>query len=70
MRTSLTSWTHPLDAQPGPALIELQLGTAGQNTDLCAEITPSEARAIARALLELAATAERDGRGEHHGAAL
>ena len=57
----LTSWTHPLDAQPGPALIELQLGTAGQNTDMCAEITPGEARAIARALLELAATAERDG---------
>ena len=28
---------------------------------MCAEITPAEARAIARALLDLAATAERDG---------
>ena len=59
----LKSWTHPLDAEPGPALIELNLGTAGERTDMCAEITPGEARAVAQALLDLAATAERAGDG-------
>ncbi len=61
VKAFLTSWTHPLDAEPGPARIELQLGTAETNTDMCAEITPAQARAIAQALLELAVTAERDG---------
>ena len=28
---------------------------------MCAEITPAEARAVARALLDLAAIAEREG---------
>jgi hypothetical protein len=59
VKVFLTSWTHPLDAEPGPALIELQFGTAETNTDMCAEITPAQARAVAKALLELAATAER-----------
>ena len=63
VRVVLKSWTHPLDAEPGPALIELNLGTAGERTDLCAEITPGEARAVAQALLDLAATAERAGDG-------
>lgn len=29
---------------------------------MCAEVTPAQARAVARALLDLADTAERDGR--------
>ena len=61
VRVVLKSWTHPLDADPGPALVELNLGTAGERTDMCAEITPAEARAVARALLDLAATADRTG---------
>lgn len=63
VKAFLISWTHPLDAEPGPARIELQLATTEANTDACAEITPAQARAIAQALLELAATAERDGPG-------
>jgi hypothetical protein len=59
VRTILKSWTHPLHASPGPALIEINLGTAGELTDACAEITPGQARAVAAALLELADTAER-----------
>jgi hypothetical protein len=61
VRGVLKSWTHPVDADPGPALIELNLGTAAERTDMCAEITPAEARAVARALLDLAAIAEREG---------
>jgi hypothetical protein len=61
VRIALKSWTHPLDAEPGPALIELNLGTAAKRTDMCAEITPAEARAVARALLDLASIAERAG---------
>ena len=61
VRAVLKSWTHPLGADPGPALVELNLGTAGERTDVCAEITPAEARAVAQALLDLAAAAERDG---------
>ncbi len=44
IRAVLKSWTHPVDADPGPALIELNLGTAAERTDMCAEITPIEAR--------------------------
>jgi Domain of unknown function (DUF6907) len=62
VRAILKSWTHPLDADPGPSLIELNLGTATERTDLCAEATPAEARAIAQALLDLADTAEQGGR--------
>jgi hypothetical protein len=61
VRAVLKSWTHPLDADPGAALIELHVGTAGERTDMCAEITPAEARAVAQALLVLAARAEQDG---------
>jgi hypothetical protein len=61
VRVVLKSWTHPLDADPGPALIELNLGTAFKRTDMCVEITPAEAHVVAQALLDLAATAERDG---------
>jgi len=61
VRAVLKSWTHQLDGDPGPALIELNLGTAVERTDMRAEITPAEARAVAQALLALAATAERDG---------
>jgi hypothetical protein len=59
VKVILKSWTHPLDAEPGPGLIELQLATTEYNTDLFVEITPGQARAVAEALLELAATAER-----------
>jgi hypothetical protein len=41
--------------------IEINLGTATERTDSCAELTPAEARAIARALLDLAAAAKREG---------
>lgn len=61
IRAVLTSWTHPLGADPGPTLIELNLGTAAGRTDMCAELTPAEARAAARALVDLAAAAEREG---------
>jgi hypothetical protein len=61
IRVMLKSWTCPLHAEPGPARIELQLGTAEERTDMNAELTPAEARAIAQALLDHAATAERDG---------
>jgi hypothetical protein len=61
IKTILKSWTCPLDAGPGPALIELQLGTAEQNTDLYAELTPGQARAVAAALIELAGIAESAG---------
>lgn len=62
VRAVLKSWTHPLYADPGSTLIELNLGTAAERTDLCVEATPAEARAIARALLDLANTAERGSR--------
>jgi hypothetical protein len=61
VRAVLKSWTHPLDADPGPTLIELNIGTPTERTDMSVEVTAAEARAIARALLDLAATAERDG---------
>src|SRR5579859_3451560 len=38
IRVVLKSWTHPMDADPGPTRIELNLGTATERTDLCAEI--------------------------------
>lgn len=61
IRVVLKSWTHPLDADPGSAFIEINLGTLTERTDMCAEISPAEARAVAQALLGLAAIAERDG---------
>ena len=61
VRAALRSWTHPLGAAPGPVVIELNLGTRASRTDSCAELSPAEARAIARALLDLADAAERDG---------
>jgi hypothetical protein len=62
VRAVLKSWTHPLDADPGPTLVELNLGTPKSRTDASVEATPAEARAIAQALLALADTAERDSR--------
>lgn len=59
VRVVLKSWTHPLDADPGPTLIEINLGTASKRTGACVEITPAEARTVAQALLDLAATAEQ-----------
>ena len=61
VRVFLRSWTHPLGADPGPVLIELNLGTAGVGADVCAEMTPGQARAVAAALLEVAASAEGAG---------
>ena len=60
VRAVLKSWTHPLDAGPGPTRIELNLGTAASRTDSCVEVTSAEARAIAQALLDLAVIAEQD----------
>jgi hypothetical protein len=59
VRVYLTSWTHPLDASPGPAFIEVNLGTEAHRTDMAAELTPAQASAAAWALLERADTAER-----------
>lgn len=59
VRVYLASWTHPLDASPGPAVIEANLGTASHRTDTAAELAPAEARSAAWALLEHAETAER-----------
>jgi len=61
VRAALKSWAHPLGAGPGPARVELNLGTPAARTDLCVEAAPAGARAIARALLDLAGTAERAG---------
>jgi hypothetical protein len=58
VKVSLKAWTPRLDVDPGPARIELQLGTAEKNTDMYAELTPGEARAVSSALLELAAIAD------------
>jgi hypothetical protein len=58
VKAILKSWTHPLDAEAGPARVELQLATTEQDTDMYAELTPDEARAVAAALLETADIAE------------
>ena len=52
---------HTVDAERGPAFIGVNLGTAGERTEMSAEIIPGEARAIALSLLDLAATAEHPG---------
>jgi hypothetical protein len=39
VRAVLKPWTQPLGADPGPALIELNPGTAGERTDMCAGIS-------------------------------
>jgi hypothetical protein len=61
IRAILKSWTHPLGTSAGPALIEVNLGTAAEWTDACAELTPAQARDLAAALTELAGTAEHAG---------
>ena len=61
VRVYLSSWTHPLGAGPGPAVIKANLGTAAHLTDVAAELTPAEARAVAQALLDRADTAEQAG---------
>lgn len=61
VRVALKSWTHSLGAAPGLTRVELNIGNASERTDMCVEVVPSEARAIAQALLALAGTAERDG---------
>jgi hypothetical protein len=58
------SWTHPLDGEPRPALIEINIGIASEQTDACTEITPGQARTVATALLELADT--RRARPKRH----
>lgn len=61
VKVILKSWTHPLNAEPGPSRIELQLATSEHNTDMYAELTPDEARAVAEALLKTADVAEGSG---------
>jgi hypothetical protein len=68
VRAALKSWTQPLGADPGPVRIELNLGTPADRTDMYVETTPAEARAIARALLGLADTAEQAGNPAADGA--
>ena len=59
VKVILKAWTSRLDADPGPARVELQLATTEQNTDTFVELTADEARAISTALLRLADLAER-----------
>jgi uncharacterized protein DUF6907 len=63
VKVILTSWTVPSDAEPGPTRIELQLGSAKYNTDSCVELEPEEARAVAKALLAAADTADDPATG-------
>jgi hypothetical protein len=63
VKVILTSWTVPSDAEPGPTRIELQLGSAKYNTDRCVELEPEEARAVAKALLAAADTADDPATG-------
>lgn len=58
VKVSLKACTPRLDADPEPTRIELQLATTEDNTDMYAELTPDEARAVSSALLELAAIAD------------
>jgi len=57
VKMSLKAWTKPLDAEPGPDRVDLQLENAGSSVDL----TPGETRAVAAALLEMAETLEHTG---------
>lgn len=59
VKVILKAWDRPLDADPEPARIELQLATIEENTDSYVDFTPDEARAVSAALLKLADTAER-----------
>lgn len=61
LRVLLKSWTQPLGAEPGPARIELNLGTAAAGTDMSAELTTEQAEDVAWALLARAAAARREG---------
>lgn len=58
VKVILKSWTHPLDAEPGPGRVDLALATTEGYTDMYAELTPDEARALAAALLKIADIAE------------
>lgn len=60
VKVSLKAWTKPLDADPERGRVDLQL----ENADSCVDLTPSEARAVAAALVEMAETAERTARPE------
>jgi hypothetical protein len=53
----LASFTMPLDADPGPARIDLHLQSS--TDEASTELTPAEARALAACLLMLADTAQR-----------
>lgn len=63
VKVALKARTPGLDADAGPARIEHQLDAAGHDADVYAELTPVEARAVATALLELAAVADRSAAG-------
>ncbi len=57
VKVILKSWTHPLDAEPGPTQIELQLAEGETNTERYVDVTPDQARTIANALLTAANSA-------------
>lgn len=58
LKVALRAWTSRMDAEPNAGHIELQLATTEYDTDMCVELTPSQARAVSSALLKLADTAE------------
>ena len=60
VKVVVKAWTCPLDAEPGPARVELHLAPGGVTTEQSAELIPDQARAVARALLELAAVADAE----------
>ena len=63
VKVALKAWAPGLDADAGPARIELQREAAGHDTDMYAELTPVEARAVATALPELASVADGSAAG-------
>jgi hypothetical protein len=58
VKAVVKAWTCPLDAEPGPARVQLALAPGGVITEMSAELSPGQARDVGRALLELAAVAE------------
>jgi hypothetical protein len=58
----LEAFTAPLDADPGPARIELELKTT--DGEAYTELTSAEARAVAASLLRLADVAQRAGQAQ------
>jgi hypothetical protein len=62
VRLYLSTWVHPLDAQPPTGRVDVTLFTADNEPTV--ELTAAEARALAAALVMLADTVERGDTGK------